>query len=286
MREKVISRLKNVKELPSFPAVAHEVLSMVQRDDFSFKDLKNAIEKDPALAVKVLKVANSFAFNPYGKEITSLDRAIAQLGVRNLVPIVVGLSAIKLSEKVGGKFDKDLFWKHSYTCAHIARRLAKRFGLSDSEAFTAGLLHDVGKLVLYTLFPEEYEKALEIAEEKGLMSVDAEMEVFGIDHGEVGEIMTRLWKLPRLIGECTRFHHNPSQAQLYPKEAALIRVADLFSRATGAYFNRDSKGILITEDEGWKILSQGREDIEELLAPILDDVEDAIQFAEIAWGRV
>ncbi len=283
MRERVLSKLKNVKELPSFPAVAQNIMRMVESDDFSMRDLKAEIEKDPGLAAKILKAANSFAFNPYGKEITSIDRAIMQLGVKNLVPIVIGLSIVKLSDGLPGRFNADLFWKHSYTCAHVAKRLAKRFNLSDADAFTAGLLHDVGKLVLYMFFPEEYEEALKVAEEEGLLSTEAERRIFGIDHTEVGEHIVKYWQLPSLIAETTRYHHNPEEAKQYPKMVALIRISDLFSRAAGVYFNRDHKGIMITEDKGWIILTEGKEEVEDLLAPVLDDVEDAVQFAELAW---
>ncbi len=285
MRNEVIKKLSNVKDLPSFPEVAHEVLQMVERDDFTVKDLQISIERDPGLATKVLKVANSFAFNPYGREITSLDRAIIQLGVKNLVPIVVGLSVVKISDRVGGRFDKELFWKHSYTCAHVAKRLSKYFGLPEGEAFTAGLLHDVGKLVLYMFFPEEYEEALELSEKENLLSYEAEQKVFGIDHSEVGEFISRLWKLPLLITETVRFHHEPEKAEHYRKMVALIHVSDIFSRTFGFYYNRDLQGISIEEDQGWIILTEGKQSVEDMLLPVLDDVEEAVNFANVAWGK-
>lgn len=178
MEEHTIKKLKEIKDLPSFPSIALEVMETVSRDDFTIKDLKQIIEKDPALATKVLKVANSFAFNPLGKEITSLERAIVHLGVNHLVPIVVGLTVIELSKGVDPRFNEDLFWKHSYTCAHVAKRLASHFRLPEGEAFTAGLLHDIGKLILYLYFPDSYEEVLELSERENLMSVEAEQKIF------------------------------------------------------------------------------------------------------------
>ncbi len=286
MRDKVLDRISNVEELPTLSKVATEVMEIVNSEDYSVRDLKKAIEKDPGLVAKILKVANSFLFNPYGREITSVDRAIMQIGVKNLVPVVIGLTVVKLSEKAGSHFDKELFWKHCYTCGHVAKRLAKRFGLPESEAFTAGILHDVGKLVLYTLFPDEYNRALELSEKENLISVEAENRVFGIDHTEVGEVVLKHWKLPSVIWETVRFHHCPEKAKEHRKMASLIHLADVLSRATGAYYNRDSLGISITEDPGWRALtSELEQEPEELILPVFDDAEDAAQLAKIAWEQ-
>ncbi len=285
MREKVLSRLCNVKDLPSFPEIAAELMSIVSREDFSIGDLKKIIEKDPGLVTKILKVANSFAFNPVGKEITSIERAIIQLGVNNLVPIVVGLSVIQLNKYVDERFNAELFWKHSYTCAHVAKRLAARFKLPEGEAFTAGLLHDIGKLVLFSLYPVEYMKALELSKERNLFSFEAEREVFGVDHCEVGEYVIDHWGLPKLLREVVRYHHSPNEATDYKKFTALVGVADLFSRVTGLYYNRDFKGVDLLNEPAWKILTGEEEDPESLLLPVYTDAEDAIAFAEIAWGR-
>ena len=286
MSHKVADKLKKADNIPPLPEVVHEILSITSKEDFSIKDLKKAIEKDPLLVAKILKVANSFMYNPYGREITSIDRAIMQLGTKNLVPIVVGLSIAGMSDLAGKRFDKEVFWKHSYTCGHVAKRLAKRFKLPEAEAFTAGILHDIGKLILYILFPEDYEKALKLSEERNLPSTEAERLVFDMDHTEAGRLVLQHWKLPKLIIDVVEHHHEPSKAK-HKELAALVNISNILTRITGMYYNRDTLGVVLTDSEGWRILTKEatEEELEELVFSVFDDAEDAAQFAEIAWSR-
>ncbi len=286
MSRKIADKLKNAENIPPLPEVVHEILSITSKEDFSIKELKKAIEKDPLLVAKILKVANSFMYNPYGREITSIDRAIMQLGTKNLVPVVIGLSIAGMSDLAGKRFNKEIFWKHSYTCGHIAKRLAKRFNLPEAEAFTAGILHDIGKLILYIFFPEDYERALKLSEEKNLPSTEAEKLVFEIDHTEVGKLVLQQWKLPNLIIDVVTHHHEPSKAR--NKElAALVNISNILTRITGMYYNRDTLGVVLTDSEGWRILTKGaaEEEVEELVFSVFDDAEDAAHFAEIAWSK-
>ncbi|NPA15204.1 MAG: HDOD domain-containing protein [Deferribacteres bacterium] len=286
MRDLVISKIESLENLPTLPEIVTEVMRIVQTDDFSVKELKNIIEKDPVLTAKLLKIANTFYYNPYGKEITSTERAIIQLGTKNLLPIVFGLSLIKVFTIQDDSFDVKLFWKHSYTCAHIAKRIAKYFNLPDAEAFTAGLLHDVGKIVLYMIFPKDYLKAIELTETENIPMFEAERRVFDIDHAEVGEILLNKWHIPQLIIEPVRYHHEPDKAPSHKYFAALINIANIFTRASGQYFGKDTYGVVLEETPGWLILKKRikEEDVEELIMPINDDVEEAIEFANIAWG--
>ncbi len=286
MKEEVLSKIEELENLPTLPEIITEIMAVIQTDDFSIKELKTIIEKDPVLTAKLLKVANTFYYNPYGREITSTERAIMQLGTKNLLPIVFGLSIMKVFTIKGNHFNVKLFWKHSYTCAHIAKRIAKYFDLPEPEAFTAGLLHDVGKIVLYMIFPKKYPEVINLTEISNIPMFKAERKLFGIDHAEVGEILLNKWRIPQLIVEPVRYHHEPDKAPKYKYLAALINVANIFTRASGQYFGKDTYGVVLEETLGWQILKERikEENIEDLIMPINDDVEEAIEFANIAWS--
>ncbi len=286
MREKLLSQIESFEDLPTLPEIITEIMDIVQTEDFSIKDLKQVIEKDPTLTAKLLKIANTFYYNPYGSEITSTERAIMQLGTRNLLPIVFGLSLTHIFTIKGNNFNVKLFWIHAYTCAHIAKRISKYFSLPEPEAFTTGLLHDVGKIVLYKIIPKEYIKVIHLTEKENIPMYKAERRLFGLDHTEAGFLLLSRWRIPDIIKEPVKYHHEPEKAENYKELSALINIANIFARTSGQYFGKDTYGIDLEEAPGWKILKERAKvkNTEDILMPITDDVEEAIEFATIAWG--
>ena len=286
MRERLLLQIESFEDLPTLPEIITEIMDIIQTEDFSIKDLKQVIEKDPALTAKLLKIANTFYYNPYGSEITSTERAIMQLGTKNLLPVVFGLSLTHIFTLKGNNFNVKVFWIHAYTCAHIAKRISKYFSLPEPEAFTAGLLHDVGKIVLFKIIPREYIKAIYLTEKENIPLYKAERELFGLDHSEAGFMLLNRWRIPDIIKKPVKYHHEPEKAENYKELSALINIANIFARTSGQYFGKDTYGIDLEEAPGWKILRERAKikNTEDILMPITDDVEEAIEFATIAWG--
>ena len=223
------SLVANIHTLASLPEVAMRISRMVDDPTSSAADIGREISNDAALTVRLLKIANSPAFGQHGK-IATISRAITVLGVRQVRDLTVGLTAIRTFDGIGNELiTMQSFWRHSVLCAVAASQItARRNGGRGESPFIAGLLHDIGQLVLFSRAPQSARQAL-------LMSVDAaddlalyacEREVMGFDHGAVGVALAKSWGLPVSLQECIEFHHEPSGAQAHPSEVATIHIAN------------------------------------------------------------
>jgi HD-like signal output (HDOD) protein len=219
----------NIKDLVTLPEVALRIASMVDDPTSSAADIGREISHDTALTARLLRVANSPALGYHGK-IANISRAITVLGVRQVRDLAVGLTAIRTFDGIGNELvTMESFWRHSVLCAVAAGQIAgRRERGRDDTPFVAGLLHDIGQLVLFSRAPEPARQAL-------LMSVDStddrglflcEREVLGFDHGAVGLALARNWALPRSLQECIEFHHEPERARDHPLEVATVHVAN------------------------------------------------------------
>ena len=219
----------NIKDLVTLPEVALRIASMVNDPTSSATDIGREISRDAALTARLLRIANSPAFGQHGK-IATITRAITVLGVRQVRDLAVGLTAIRSFDGIGNELvTMESFWRHSVLCAVAAGQIAgRRERGRDDTPFVAGLLHDIGQLVLFSRAPEPARQAL-------LMSVDSaddlglflcEREILGFDHGAVGLALAKHWAMPRSLQECIEFHHEPERAQEYPLEVATIHIAN------------------------------------------------------------
>jgi HD-like signal output (HDOD) protein len=209
--------------------VALRIVHMVEDPSSSATDIGREISQDAALTARLLRIANSTALGHHGK-IATISRAITVLGVRQVRDLTVGLTAIRTFEGIGNELvTMESFWRHSFLCAVAAGQIAARRGRGrDDSPFVAGLLHDIGQLVLFSRAPVQARQAL-------LMSVDSaddlglflcEREVMGFDHGAVGLALAQKWGLPRSLQECIEFHHEPTRAKAHPLEVATVHIAN------------------------------------------------------------
>jgi putative nucleotidyltransferase with HDIG domain len=211
----------NIKDLVTLPEVALRIARMVDDPTSSANDIGREISLDAALTSRLLRIVNSPAFGQAGK-IATVSRAIT---VRDLT---VGITAIHTFDGIGNELvTMESFWRHSVLCAVAAGEIAAARG-RDESAFVAGLLHDIGKLVLFSRAPEPERRAL-------LMSVDSiddeelfmcEREVLGFDHAAVGLALARLWAMPLLLQECIAFHHEPEHACQHVLAVATVHNAN------------------------------------------------------------
>jgi len=223
------SLVASIEDLVTLPEVAMRIARMVEDPTSSATAIGLEISNDAALTARLLRVANSPAFGQLGK-ISTISRAITVLGVRQVRDLTVGLTAVRSFEGIGNELvTMESFWRHSVLCAVAASHLAARRGCGRAESpFIAGLLHDIGQLVIYSRAPDLGRQAL-------LMSVDAaddpglhacEREVMGFDHGAVGAALARKWELPHSLQECIEFHHEPRRARQYPLDVAIVHIAN------------------------------------------------------------
>jgi HD-like signal output (HDOD) protein len=221
---------KDVSALVSPPEVCVQLLDLVESPVSTAHDIGEVIASDPNLSGRLLKLVNSSFYN-YSGRIDTLSRAIAIVGTRELYSLAVSVSAIRSFSKIPVEvINMDTFWRHSLFCAIIARNLGKRCGVLHPERlFVAGLLHEIGALVMFARAPEKSRELLMVAEGDEQTLAYAERREFGFNHADLGGMLATLWKLPDTLAEAIACHHDPMEAVCSKQQAALVRIADLLA---------------------------------------------------------
>lgn len=231
MQQSVQEVLENIEvsKLPSFPHVLVKLLEACQRPDSTIEHLSGLIHKDTGLCAKVIAAANS-PFYGLRNPVRSLERTLVVLGMDTIKTIAIASAVHQFFANLNpdrGAFLKN-FWRHSMLCATLARNLAKIVGYgSRDEAYLAGLLHDVGKLVLLQRFGEKYGAVQALSEEQHDL-IDQEREHFGVAHQEVGFWLIRNWHLDSFLADAVLYHHEASESLL--DAHALVRIVHVANR--------------------------------------------------------
>ena len=242
--EYIRDKVKTIINLPALPAIAMEVVEMVDNPKTSASQLGKIISADQALTAKVLKIANS-PFYGFPKKISTINFAIIVLGFDALKEIVISISLVSsLQKKSDDYFDSKAFWDHSIATGVIARRLARDLGYRISgEVFVGGLLHDMGISVMHRYFHNEFKRIVDISRESELTFMEAEESVLGATHADIGSWLAERWNLPDHLVEAVLLHSNPSKAERNPELVSLIHCADVFAaRINGSSVEFD-KGV-------------------------------------------
>ncbi len=228
--EQIKDRVKTIIQLPALPALALEVVEMVDNPKTSAQQLGRLISADSALTGKVLKIANS-PFYGFPKKISTVDFAIIVLGFDALKEIVISIALVStLQRKTDTYFNTQMFWDHSISTGVIARRLARDIGYRvTGEVFVAGLLHDMGISVLNKYFASDFHRIVDIVRESELSFCEAEESVLGLTHAEIGGWLGERWNLPDHLVESIACHHQPSKATINPQLVSIIHCADVFA---------------------------------------------------------
>jgi len=220
--------VKHIRDLPSLPAVVIELLSSMEAADLDVHVLGVKIASDQSLAAKTLRLANS-SFYGVASQVTTIDRAIAVLGFQCIRTLVTACAVTDSFPSEGdGNFNFKRFWRHSVATATCARLLAVHSKLNPDTAFTAGLLHDIGSLVLVTRFPKEYAQVLAQQREQDCFLGEAELSVFGTDHGAVGSALARYWKFPEEMQDAVARHHDDAGPLSLP---LVVHAANIIAHA-------------------------------------------------------
>lgn len=230
--------IEGIDNLPSLPAIVTKLLEVVNSPETSADDATRLIEKDPALTSKFIRLANS-AFYGMPRAVSSVSSAVVILGFNVIRSVVLSASLMKMfTEKIKQSVDKDLFWKHSIGTALAAKELVRHlmgFKLFDPEsAFCAGILHDIGKLIFDEYVFPDYKTACDYALTNGVPLLEAESQVLGINHAQIGRILADKWALPIDLENAIVFHHDPCAAGEYAEHVAIIHVANAIAHDIGA----------------------------------------------------
>ena len=222
-------RVERLGQLPTLPFVVERIIAMAERPETSAEDLGRLIEKDQVLAAKVLRLANS-PFYGFPARIASVSHAVVVLGLNVVKGLTLGATIFDLMKDAG----MDHLWRHSLGVAMTARILAQHAGQRNTEeVFVAGLLHDLGKVVLFAKMPDLARAVADAARARDLSMQEAEQEVLGLTHADIAGWLAESWRLPIVLKEPMMFHHHPALAKVAPKQTAIVHVADVLVQAMG-----------------------------------------------------
>ncbi len=224
------SLLKGVATLPSLPAIAMRIIQEVKKDKSSLNELAQIISVDPALAAKILRVANSsFYALPY--KVESIGRAVNILGLEALKNIALSFVIVRGFKRNNvDEFDHEHFWKRSITAAVSAEMIAAKMGITREDTFVTPLLMDVGVFVMYLSRPDDYLQAVNKKKISRLTTYEAEREIFGFDHADVGSEILKEWGIPEDIYLPITYHHNKDGCPPeYSEIVDILMLADLSS---------------------------------------------------------
>jgi len=266
-----------VTDLLSFSAVYFRVNELLQDPRSSAQELGEVISHEPGLATRLLKIVNS-AYYIFPRKIDTLSRAVTIVGIRELEALVLATVAVDAFNRISTDLvDMSTFWHHSVYCGLVARLLARHCGVLHTERlFVAGLLHDVGQLVIYHQIPKLARQALAAAEPSDDGLYRAEQDLLGFTHSDVATELFEIWGLPTAIKEAAAFHHEPGRAREFPLETALVHLAN--SAANTVEPGRNIVECHPTRDaQAWQLTGLSEYDLECAMADANEQFLDVVR---------
>ncbi len=223
----VIQRVREIEGLPTLPSTYVDITSL-SRQGASCDEIAERIQLDPGLLATVFKLANSTCFG-FRNRIDSLKLAVTLLGLQEIANLVASIQVIEGLGKSdsGTSFDASEFWRHSVGTAFVARSLAKLLQMESESAYLAGMLHDIGQIVLGQYFGYYYKPVLEKVGDDRRTIARHESDVLGLTHSDVGGHLAGEWKLPEAVQDAILFHHEPWRTCRYQRMVCLIHLADV-----------------------------------------------------------
>lgn len=252
--------LDSLSALPAFPRVVSQVLATLDDDNSSMTMLVNHLQHDPVIAGRVLAAAN--ASSEHGHHaLGGVAAAASFIGMRRIREIVLTTSLLDLSRNARSSL---LFRKHCLAVGIGAQELAKEFDMNQDYALVAGLLHDIGKLWMSYLHPQENRHVHEQLAEQPRPLCEVERQIFGLDHCAIGEIIARHWGLPEEIIEAIAVHHHPDKPDL-GRLAAVIHVSEAICNGLDLPY-RDDNQVIEISDQAIQIMGlDWKSDVSDLL---------------------
>lgn len=206
--------VKGVRDLPALPSIVLDLISSFERQNIDITTLAEKMSRDQALAAKILRLANS-SFYGLPAKVKTVKQAIVVLGFDSARTLAVASSVIaNLGDGASRHVDVAGFWRHSIAAALCAKSLARHAHIDKDYAFIAGLLHDIGRLVLASRFPDQYAKVIDHCARDDSTLAEAEVRILGVDHQRVGQMLAETWKFPPLIQRAIGQHHAPAGVDL------------------------------------------------------------------------
>ncbi len=264
-------------QLATLPEVFYKLNAAIEDPDCTFDDIGEIISIDPALTVRILRIVNS-AFYGFSTQVETITHALTIIGTDQLTQLVLATSVMNQFKGIPSDLlDMDSFWRHSITAGLAARSIAALSGEYNVERFfVAGLLHDIGRLVLCIRAPDETAEIIKKAEASGKPLYVEEQVIFGFDHAELGGQLLKAWNLPERLIEAVALHHFPQKAIIHPEETAVVNLADAIAYSMKLGGSGETV-VPLMEPKSWEHIGLP----ESLYLPMIKDKIDQ-QFDDVA----
>ncbi|MBI5386493.1 MAG: HDOD domain-containing protein [Verrucomicrobia bacterium] len=270
--------LDRAEHLPPAPRILPQLLVKLAEPDTDTGEVVELIAYDPTLTAKALKFCNS-AFYGLATPVDSLHDAVNRLGFQSIFILVASISGSHLVAAGRQEYgiDSTLLWKHSVVTALAAQGLARDRGDDETSAFTAGLLHDIGKLVLADALQEKYAELLQESADKQQSLLDAEEAFLGANHAEIAGRLLERWNFPPSLTAAVAWHHEPGKAQAHERLAACVFLADMVAHFLGHSFGHQPFSMR-SHEEATRILGVSPADMPRYMTDTVSrfDMVDAL----------
>ncbi len=272
--------IESIRELPTLPMIANKVNALLCNPRSSASDLQEVIEKDQSITAKVLRLVNSAHYS-LPKRVTNIAQAIALLGYKNISYIVMTLSVFDTLKAVKkGSFDRRKFWLHSIATALMSVRISEKcMYTATDDIFTAGLLHDLGKVFMDGYLHAEFETIVSRADDRNIPFIEAERSLYDVDHTKIGEWIARMWKLPLHVIAAVKHHHQDAEDRKGLSISSdpfidIIQVANIGVKIKNFGHSGDGEGYKPAfEKKHFLRLPVGEGEVVELLEGLGDELE-------------
>lgn len=271
--------IQRVKDIPAFPHTVVKIIQLAESPDSTIQDIENTIIQDQSLTATVLRFANSTHYG-YSRTISTISQATVVLGFQAIKSIAMAASVSQMMSKElpGYALEKEALWRQSQTCAIAARFIAKKVKYpKPDEAYVAGLLRDIGKVILDTYLKEAMDEINDLVENQKIPYIEAEEMVLGFHHGQVGESIAEKWQLPESLAESIALHHKPEKALINPKLVAITHLADALVMMMGIQVGADGLAYRFS-GQALDLLDLNEGKLQQMMAEIVDLLEDEDAF--------
>ena len=262
------------------PLVYQRLTKVIEDPRSSVKDIVQIISEDQGLTAQILKLANSPLYGL--QKIESINRAVTMIGTRELRDLALAVSTMETFPGIPEEFlNMKKYWQHSIACGIIARNLAIYLReLSTERFFVAGILHDLGQLVVCILLPETVKTLLVDCHSSNLPFPALERQHFGFDHAELGAALLSSWKIPQNIVEPVACHHTPHTADQHLREATIVHIADIICQSLGYGLNGEAY-VTPLKPKAWDLLKMPVGAIAEIVKQSEDQIEATYQIMAV-----
>lgn len=282
MQENLGSQITaDIHRLESLPAIVIEALDQLSQPDVNLRQVSEVIGQDSVITARMMSIANSVYYRR-GAAVHRLSDALVRLGISMVKEVLLTASVIGIMDRrlSAYQLDRGQIFRHSLATAIGARLIAQRIGYPyREEAYIAGLLHDIGKLIFDRYLKERYDEVIEYAMSNNVSFVDAEAHILGYDHAQIGGLVIAAWDLPARFVEAVAMHHAPSGAKDFPELAYIVHLANAFTLSLGLDVGGDGLMAMVDADAIRK-LNINADQIDTLLS----DMAEAVVAAGIGGG--